>query len=359
MIITRTRRRLVTALLGALLTGVLVLAGWSVDAVVSQPGAGRPAAALSVVKQPLASNVTAAAVPVLVYHEMNNGCLPTAPVCIASDPETVSTAQFTAEMSYLLKAGYHSISLAQYDAWLKNARTRLPPKPVLITADNGIGNFLEGAQPVLARDGFTATAFLVSGFADGASGSCKPPLTVVGQQYDVQPGCGTDNENWDLTWAGLRALSPAVWSFALEAGPSGHFVQDYDGTRCQMFDACKVPGESSAAYETRVEAENAAGLREMTARLPGRVSTSGWVVPYSDLGYQRCAQGDCTPQPSTGPAHWLVHYASAHFTAVFVEDAFRNGTAHERFRFDVNGQDSEKYFQAQLAAFTAAGDFRH
>jgi hypothetical protein len=355
VIITRTRRWLVTATLGAMLLSCLALAGWSAGAVVDQHGASAPA--LSVVKRAPVTSATATAVPVLVYHEMNNGCAPTALTCVASDPETVSTAQFTAEMNYLLKAGYHSISLAQYDAWLKNARTKLPSKPVLITADNGIGNFLEGAQPVLARDGFTATAFLVSGFAYGASGTCEPPLTVAGKQYNVQPGCGPDNKNWDLTWPQLRALSPAVWSFALEAGLSGHFVQDYDGARCQMFDACEIPGESATAYQARVGAENAAGLRALTSELPGRVTAGGWVVPYSDLGYQRCAADDCTPQPSTGPAHWLVHYASAHFTAVFVEDAVRNGTAHERFRFDVNGQDTQAYFERTLAAFTAAGDF--
>jgi hypothetical protein len=359
MLITAMRRRFVAGSLVLLVFAVLALAGWSSGDILARlTPAASPGASVLAAHRPPAKDETAASVPVLVYHEMNNGCAPAAPVCTANDPETVSTAQFSSEMAYLVKAGYHSVSLAQYTAWLKNGRTLLPSRPVLITADNGIGNFLQGAQPVLAADGFTATAFLVSGFADGASGICAPLMTAGSTTYDVQPGCGPDNKGWDLTWAQLRALNPKVWSFALEAGPSGHFVQDYDDPSCQMFDACKLPDETDAAYEARVRTENAAGLREITAELPGRVTAAGWVVPYSDLGYHRCAQGDCTPQPSTGPASWLVHYASASFTAVFVEDAFRNGTAHERFRFDVNGKDTQKYFQDTLAAFTAAGDFK-
>jgi hypothetical protein len=356
MMLTKARRLLVGGVLSLLLAGTAGLAGWA--SVILAGSTAAPAAAAVVISRPAAVMVTASSVPVLVYHEMNNGCAPSAPVCVANDPETVSTAQFTSEMAYLVSAGYHTVTLPQYTAWLKNAKTKLPSKPVLITADNGIGSFLEGAQPVLRHDGFTATAFLVSGFADGASGNCAPLTTSGSTSYDVQPGCPAANRNWDLTWAQLRALNPAVWSFALEAGPSGHFVQDYDDPSCQMFDACKLPSETDAAYEARVRAENATGLRELTAQLPGRTDTAAWVVPYSDLGYTRCAQDDCTPQPSTGPRSWLVHYASAQFTAVFVEDAFRNGIAHERFRFDVNGKDTEKYFQQTLAAFTAAGDFR-
>lgn len=350
---------MVGAVLGLIGAGALSLAGWAVSSVVSQPGSSITATEVnvSVIHRPPVTYTTASSVPVLVYHEMNNGCDSTAPVCVAKDPETVSTTQFTNEMSYLVKAGYHTINLTQYNAWLNDGKIKLPAKPVLITADNGIGNFLEGAQPILEHDGFQATAFLVSGFAYGAAGTCEPAVVVAGKSYDVQPGCGSGNKGWDLTWPQLKALNPNVWSFALEAGPSGHFVQNYN-SNCQVFDACEIPGEVNTVYEARVNSETSTGLRDLNAMLPGRVNAADWVVPYSDLGYSRCAQSDCTPQASTGPSGWLVNYAADHFTAVFVEDAFRNGVEHERFRFDVNGQDTEKYFQSAITSFTSAGDFR-
>jgi hypothetical protein len=351
MTITKKRRRLAAGTLALVAAGTFTLAIWSAAAA---SGGSRPARAQTAV----AHYPTVASIPVLVYHEMDNGCQATSPVCIAEDPETVSTTQFSDEMSYLAHAGYKTVSLSQYNAWLDGQDPRLPAKPVLITADNGIGNFLEGAEPILKEHGFQATAFLVTGFANGAAGKCAPDTVVAGKDYDVQPGCPAANESWDLTWPQLQSLDPSVWSFSLEAGTSGHFVQDYDGTKCQMFDACKIPGESDAAYEARVEAENKNALAKLTAELPGRVTTADWVVPYSDLGYHRCVQDNCTPQPSTGPAGWLIGYAASHFTAAFVEDAYRNGTEHERFRFDINGQDTESYFQQTLVAFTKAGDFR-
>jgi hypothetical protein len=308
-------------------------------------------------KTPRIVYAQASQVPVLVYHEMNNGCKPAASTCVnPKDAETVSTAQFLAEMNYLARAGYHTISLTQYETWLLDMRTKLPRRPILLTADNGIGNFLVNAEPILARDDFTMTAFLVTGFADGASGHCEPDVRVAGVSYDVQPGCGRDNEGWDLTWPQLRSLSPRVYSFALEAGPSGHFVQDYDA-HCQMFDACKIPGETDAGYEARVRREIASGLAELRAQLGSRASTTAWVVPYSDLGYPRCAQSDCTPQPYTGPPGWLTAYAASRFTAVFVEDAYRNGIRHERFRDDINGWMTEQIFQERLREFVRDYDF--
>lgn len=274
-------------------------------------------------------------------------------------------------MAWLARTGHHTVTLAQYETWLADGRTKLPAKPVLITADNGIGSFLTGAQPVLARHHFTAVAFLVSGFADGAAGHCAPRVTVASRTFDVQPGCPADNTGWDLTWARLRTLNPGVWEFSLEAGPSGHYVQDYD-PKCPAFDACKIPGETATAYEKRVTAETAAGLAALNRELPGRVAPGAWVVPYSDLGYSACARdsrlmfrsgariisaASCTPQPYDGPRGWLTSYAASRFRAVFVEDAYRNGIDRERFRFDINGQDTLSYFQRTLATFTSAGDF--
>jgi len=314
-------------------------------------------AAQSTAKVP--TTTTARDIPVLVYHEMNNGCNSAATICNASDPESVSATQFTAEMSYMAAQGYHTVSLAQYEAWLAKPSTQLPAKPFLITVDNGIGDFLTGAQSTLAHYGFTATAFLVTGFAHAAAGNCAPLLTVAGISYHVQPGCPADNTGWDLTWSQLASLSSSVYSFALEAGASGHYVQTYDGTACQMFYACMIPGETASAYETRVVNELNTGESELAAKLPGRVNSTAWVVPYSDLGYQPCTQSDCTPQSSNGPTGWLSASAGSRFTAVFVEDAFRNGTQNDRFRDDIKGRMTLSDFTSQLQSFVTAGSFNH
>ena len=358
-VVSKRKRVPMSIALGSLTAIVVGLAGWGVAGVALS--SGKPSAPVLALYTYHGKEYPAADVPVLVYHEMNNDCKATAPVCVSHDPETVSTTQFANEMAYMVKAGYHTVTLAQYEAWLSNGATLLPPKPFLITADNGIFNFLNGAQEILYKDHFTATAFLVTGFANGATtGACVSPKSVGDLRGEAgvstDPGCPQANKYWDATWPQLKRLSPAVWSFSLEAGPSGHYVQAYD-PHCTVFDTCLLPGESAAQYVTRINAEFGTALTTLHSELGSRVNPTAWVVPYSDLGYPQCQQSDCTSQAATIPKDYLVNYAAAHFRAVFVEDAFRNGIDHERFRFDVNGQDTEAYFQKTLQSFISAGNF--
>jgi len=289
-------------------------------------------------------------IPVLDWHELNNGCKKTVAVCNAADPESVSTAQLTAELSYLKDQGYHTVSATQYVDWTEGSHAALPSNPILLVADNGIESFLAGAQPILRADGFTMAVAVISGFADGASGTCSAS--------PYQPGCPTANDNgWDATWAQLKALPAAVYSFILEAGAAGHYVQTYDST-CTVFYACMVPGESTAAYETRVKADLAAGQAEAIAKLgANRFAIGLWVVPYSDDGYTACTTSSCTLQPSDGPTGWLSAWTASTFPVAFVEDAFRNGLQNERFRFDVQGWMTESEFETTLTQDLAASDF--
>jgi hypothetical protein len=290
-------------------------------------------------------------IPVLDWHELNNGCASTVPVCNAPDPESVSTAQLSAELAYVQSQGYRTISPQQYLEWVEGERVvpALPAKPILFVADNGIDNFLAGAEPVLAADGDTAAVAVVTGFADGASGTCPEPT--------YEPGCPVDNEYWDATWSQLEALPASVYSFIIEAGAAGHFVQDYD-PNCTAFYACMVPGESASAYENRVQTDLSNGESEIVRKLGyNRFTTGLWVVPYSDDGYTACSGNACTPQPYDGPAGWLTSWTAKTFPVAFVEDSFRNGVQNERFRIDVQGWMTQSEFESMLNADLAAGYF--
>ncbi len=74
---------------------------------------------------------------------------------------TVSNENFRQQMKILKDKGYHSISLEQLDAWI-NAHAKLPPKPVLITFDDGNRSDYTDAFPILKQVGFTAALFLLS-----------------------------------------------------------------------------------------------------------------------------------------------------------------------------------------------------
>lgn len=278
-------------------------------------------------------------IPVLDWHELNNGCSPTAPVCNASDPESVSTAQLTAELAWLRAQGFNSISASQYLAWTEGRNLSLPSSPILLVADNGIEPFLVGAAPVLQQYGYTMLVSVVTGFADGASGDCPEP--------EYEAACPLFNVGWDATWAQLRAL-PSVYSFIFEAGTAGHFVQTYDPA-CTEFYACLLPKETAVQYEDRVMSDITQGINELHRQLGRRVTDGLWVVPYGDLGYTACTMLSCVPQESDGPPGWLAAMGANNFGVVFVEDSFRNGIENERYRVDVQGWMTLTEFESQVS----------
>src|SRR4051812_34277619 len=101
-----------------------------------------------------AANV--ASIPVLCYHQLN-----------ADDNSifSVTSAQFTTQMSMLRSLGYDSVSPQQYVAWLNGDMSTLPPKPILITFDDNILNSM-AATAILTQYNYRAVMFTVTGYAD-------------------------------------------------------------------------------------------------------------------------------------------------------------------------------------------------
>jgi len=73
----------------------------------------------------------------------------------------VAPQAFEAQVRYLRDAGFTSVTLGQ---WLSAVQRRqpLPPRPVVITFDDGYRDFEANAWPVLQRYGFGALVFLVA-----------------------------------------------------------------------------------------------------------------------------------------------------------------------------------------------------
>jgi peptidoglycan/xylan/chitin deacetylase (PgdA/CDA1 family) len=94
------------------------------------------------------------AVPILEYHDITY---------IKNDPYAMSPTQFASEMDFLKEHGFHTVTLDQvYAAMTEHAK--LPRRPVVITFDDGYESNYTAAYPVLKRDGFVATEFVISGF---------------------------------------------------------------------------------------------------------------------------------------------------------------------------------------------------
>jgi len=92
-------------------------------------------------------------VPILMYHDVSR---------MGGRGINLSTQVFSAQMDYLQKNGYTSVSLDQVAAALRGQAT-LPPKPVALTFDDGWAHVYTDAVPVLQSHGFRATFFVLAG----------------------------------------------------------------------------------------------------------------------------------------------------------------------------------------------------
>lgn len=101
-------------------------------------------------------------VPILMYHYV--GPLPAEADAVRRDL-TVEPPMFAAHLQYLEDAGYQTISLYDlYDA-LTTGKP-LPPRPVILTFDDGYLDHYTVAFPLLQKHGFTATFFIITSRAD-------------------------------------------------------------------------------------------------------------------------------------------------------------------------------------------------
>lgn len=103
-------------------------------------------------------------VPILMYHYVSE--LP----ADADDIRrglTVEPEIFARQMTYLVEAGYNTVTLNEVDLALETGAP-LPPNPVVLTFDDGHLDHYTHAFPILQANSQVGTFFIVSGFADNS-----------------------------------------------------------------------------------------------------------------------------------------------------------------------------------------------
>ncbi len=102
------------------------------------------------------------AVPILMYHYIST---PPEDADIYRQDLSVTPEDFRAQMQLLADRGYTTISLYDLNRALRWGAP-LPPRPVILTFDDGYRDAYEHAFPVLQEFGFTGTFFVITARLD-------------------------------------------------------------------------------------------------------------------------------------------------------------------------------------------------
>jgi hypothetical protein len=92
----------------------------------------------------------AGGIPVLSFHDISKrpGALTVTPQAFADDVGTLAAL------------GFHTVTLDEFAAYARGEEVALPPRPILLTFDDGDASTLYAVDPALRDHGFQATAFV-------------------------------------------------------------------------------------------------------------------------------------------------------------------------------------------------------
>ena len=102
-------------------------------------------------------------VPFLMYHAVQRAGDPPSQEGEADPVYTVALDQFEQQLAYLRRAGFHTITLAEYLAWHRD-QAPLPSKPIVLTFDDGHPSHLELVLPRLSQYHFRGLFGVVPGW---------------------------------------------------------------------------------------------------------------------------------------------------------------------------------------------------
>lgn len=134
-------------------------------------------------------------VPILMYHYVSELPEDSDDIRIGL---TVEPPLFRAHLTYLKEQGYTTISLYDLDSALVRG-TPLPPKPVILTFDDGYIDHYVHVFPLLQEYGFTGTFFIITGLADQ-----KAQGYMIWEQIQTMSAGGMSMESHTKTHSDLR-----------------------------------------------------------------------------------------------------------------------------------------------------------
>ena len=151
--------------------------------------------------------------PILLYHHVANLKSP--------NLYNVNPDNFRKQMVTLKSLGYSAIPVSLLVQVIKEGGD-LPPRPVVITFDDGYEDVYENAYPILKELGFSANLYLIAKYLD------QPGYLTKDQILEMQ-NAGWEFGSHSLTHSHLKTLS------------SGSLVNEVDHSRQVLIDELQLP----------------------------------------------------------------------------------------------------------------------
>jgi len=209
--------------------------------------------------------------PILMYHYIRK------PPSIRADPLgfklSVSVADFQTQMDWLHGHGYHPVNFNHVRDYFNGVRP-LPARPIVMTFDDGYQDLYTTAFPILQAHGFTAVAYIVSGFVD-------QPLYVTHAQVLEMDHAGIEIASHTVHHSDLARMG--FGSVVSEVSQSkrqleqlvGHSVLDFAYPSGQ-FNMQTVEAVRQAGYSTAVTTDRESTTHSVADRFTwGRVRVGG------------------------------------------------------------------------------------
>jgi peptidoglycan/xylan/chitin deacetylase (PgdA/CDA1 family) len=200
---------------------------------------------------------TQAGIPVLLYHGIGER----ADFDSAADAAYgVTQPNFAKQMALLRTAGYQSITLEQFRAYLAGDSVSLPARPFLLTFDDSLASSFEGADAVLRQLGWSAVMF-------------------------VDVGSIEEGHDGYASWTQIAAAQRSGrWELQLHAG-RGHHNIPYDaaGTMGPFYANRVLASESLGDWERRVVRDLDWGQATLRAHVRS-YRPLAFAPPYGNFG---------------------------------------------------------------------------
>jgi peptidoglycan/xylan/chitin deacetylase (PgdA/CDA1 family) len=226
-------------------------------------------------------------IPVLQYHGINE----------KHDLYSVSQESFAEHMQALAGAGFETIGIRDFVAAMRGEDVELPPRPVLITFDDGRLDSYRGAHEVLESHGFSAVMFAISSRGESP---------------------------FYLSWDELRKMDESpTWEVQMHAH-EGHdnipVSESEEGPYYANLIQTDRGLETIEHYKRRVAGDIAAGLEIFEEELED-FEPVGFAVPYGNAGEDGSNDDRI--------ASYLHRLLRARFDVVFGENSKRFATPND------------------------------